>query len=309
MQHKILFIFIDGIGMGPDSSTNPFAIAAYPALMQLIGGRLLDGVQRQGPGLLVKGIDATLGVSGLPQSATGQTTLFTGVNAAQAAGFHVPAYPIKPLTTLLARFSVLKRAREQGKRVTFANAYGDAYWQRKRPRHSATTLATMAAGIPFRDERNLLAGEAVYWDITREVARASYAPHLPIISPEDAGRHLAGLLTEHDLVLYETFLTDLAGHRRLPWTADKTLQRIDGMLAGVLQTLPPEATLLITSDHGNFEDASTRAHTYNPAPLIVAGPAAGHFAGITDLTGVTPAILQALDDGSEGRKTRRPVNQ
>ncbi len=294
MQHKILFIFIDGIGLGPDTADNPFASAPYPTLEQLAGGRLLSGAAVEDDDRVVKGIDATLGVSGLPQSATGQTTLFTGVNAARAAGFHVPAYPIKPLTSLLARFSVLKQAKEMGRRVTFANAYGDAYWRRKRPRHSATTLATMAAGVPFRDEGNLLAGEAVYWDITREVARASYAPHLPVISSVEAGRHLGRLLGSHDLVLYETFLPDLAGHRRLPWPPERILQRIDGLLSGVLEALPPEATLVITSDHGNFEDSATRAHTTNPAPLIVAGPAAGYFSAVTDLTGVTPAILAAL---------------
>ena len=294
MQHKILFIFIDGIGLGPDTVDNPFATASYPTIERLVGGRLLSGVALEEEDRVVKGIDATLGVSGLPQSATGQTTLFTGVNAARAAGFHVPAYPIKPLTSLLARFSVLKQAKEMGRRVTFANAYGDAYWQRKRPRHSATTLATMAAGVPFRDEGNLLDGEAVYWDITREVAQASYAPHLPVISPVEAGRHLGRLLGSHDLVLYETFLPDLAGHRRLPWPPEQVLQRIDGLLSGALEALPTDVTLVITSDHGNFEDSATRAHTTNPAPLIVAGPAAEYFAAVTDLTGVTPAILDAL---------------
>ena len=294
MPHKVLFIFIDGIGLAPATTANPFATAAYPVLTQLIGGRLLAGLQRTQPNLLVSGIDATLGVPGLPQSATGQTTLFTGVNAARAAGFHVPAYPIKPLTTLLARFSVLKQVQEMGKRATFANAYGDAYWQRKRPRHSATTLATMAAGVPFRDEADLLAGNAVYWDITREVARATYAPHLPLITPEEAGRNLAHLVAEYDFVLYETFLPDLAGHRRLPWPPERVLQRIDGLLRGVLEALPADATLLITSDHGNFENTASRAHTYNPVPLIASGPAASHFADVADLTGVTPAISQVL---------------
>ena len=294
MRHRFLFIFIDGIGLGPDASDNPFAVSPYPALMNLAGGRLLAGAHRREESLWVSGIDATLGVPGLPQSATGQTALFTGVNAPRAAGFHVPAYPIKPLTTILSRYSILKQAKALGKRVTFANAYSDAYWQRKRPRHSATTLAAMAAEIPFRDERDLLAGEAVYWDITREVAQATYAPHLPVIMPEEAGRHLARLLDSHDLVLYETFLPDLAGHRRLPWSAGRVLQRIDGLLAGVLDALPAGVTILITSDHGNFEDSASRAHTYNPVPLIVAGPAASHFQSVSDLTGVTPAILSAL---------------
>ncbi len=291
---SLLFLFIDGIGLGPDTASNPFATASIPAFTELAGGGLVQGIAQRDAGRLVKGIDATLGVPGLPQSATGQTTLFTGVNAARAAGFHIPAFPIKPLTTILARFSVLKRAKALGCRVTSANAYSEAYWQRKRPRHSASSLAIMAAEIPFRTTRNLLDGEAVYWDITHEVARATYAPELPLISPEQAGRNLGRLLTTHDLVLYETFLPDLVGHRRLPWPPEKALQRLDGLLRGVLDALPADATLLVTSDHGNLEDMSTRAHTYNPVPLIVYGPDAPAFANITDLTGVTPTILNAL---------------
>jgi 2,3-bisphosphoglycerate-independent phosphoglycerate mutase len=126
------------------------------------------------------------------------------------------------------------------------------------------------------------------------VARAAYAPHLPVITSEEAGRHLGSLLESHDLVLYETFLPDLAGHRRLPWPPERVLQRIDGLLRGVLEASPPETTILITSDHGNFEDSASRAHTYNPVPLIVAGPAAPYFTPVADLTGVTPAILRAL---------------
>jgi hypothetical protein len=291
---SLLFLFIDGVGLGPDAPSNPLATTRMPALEGLAGGRLVLGVQRQEAQRLVRGIDATLGVSGLPQSATGQTTLFTGVNAARAAGFHVPAFPIKPLTDLLARFSVLKRARALGCDVTSANAYSEAYWQRKRPRHSASTLAIMAADVPFRTFEDLLAGRAVYWDITHEVARASYAPELPLITPEEAGRRLGRLLIDHDLVLYETFLPDLAGHRRLPCPPERVLHRLDGLVRGVLATLPDQATLLIVSDHGNLEDSTTRAHTYHPVPLIVYGPAAPAFAGVTDLTGVTPAILAYL---------------
>ncbi len=293
-EHRVLLLFVDGVGLGPMASSNPFATAYLPTFLGLVGERLVQGVVRTESECLVKGIDATLGVPGLPQSATGQTTLFTGVNAARAAGFHVPAFPIKPLTTILARFSVLKQAKALGKRVTSANAYSDAYWQRKRPRHSASTLAIMAADIPFRTTRNLLGGEAVYWDITHEVARATYAPELPLVSPENAGRNLAQLLETHDFVLYETFLPDLVGHRRLSWPPERVLQRLDGLLRGVLDALPPHATVVITSDHGNLEDMSTRAHTYNPVPLIVYGPAAPAFTEVTDLTGVTPAIVKTL---------------
>lgn len=89
-------------------------------------------------------------------------------------------------------------------------------------------------------------------------------------------------------------MTDLVGHRRLDWTPQQALQRIDAFLQGVLQALPPAATLLITSDHGNLEDPGFKGHTYNPVPLIVRGPGAAHFAAVHDLTGVTPAILAYL---------------
>ena len=72
------------------------------------------------------------------------------------------------------------------------------------------------------------------------------------------------------------------------------LERIDGLLQGVLASFPAAATLLITSDHGNLENPSTKGHTYHPVPLIVWGPGAPYFHEVTDLTGVTPAILAYL---------------
>ncbi len=294
-SHHILFIFVDGIGLGPNRDPNPFATDATPTLESLIAGRLVLGHERREPTLLVKGIDATLGVSGLPQSATGQTALFTGVNAAQVAGCHMPAFPVGPLPSLLADFSLLKQLKARGCRVTSANAYSDAYWRRKRPRHAATTLAIMAADIPFRTTAQLLDGEAVYWDITHEIARASYAPELPLITPEEAGRRLARLVRDHHFVLYETFLPDLVGHRRVPWEPTEALRRLDGLLQGLFAMLPEDATVVITSDHGNLEAPETRSHTYNPVPLLVFGPAAPAFSQVTDLTGVTPALLRCFD--------------
>jgi len=211
---------------------------------------------------------------------------------------HISAFPTRALREAIAEHSILKRAAEAGYRVTFANAFSQAYWesaQRRRNRHSATTWTNIAAGLPFRDMDDLARGEAVYWDITHEIARASYAPDLPLVEAEEAGRRLANLLRDYDLVLYETFLPDLAGHRRIDWSPAETMRRIDDMLAGVLQNLPVGATMLITSDHGNLEDPSTKGHTYNAVPLIVWGPDADGFSAVHDLTGVTPAILAYLD--------------
>ncbi len=293
----LIFVFLDGIGLGPDEPTNPFSTTDLPGFQQLVGGRMLKGVEVDLPEHQVRAIDAGLGISGLPQSATGQTALFTGVNAPQLEGMHISAFPTQVLRDAIAQHSVLKRAQESGFKVTFANAYSPKYWDsiyQRRNRHSATTWTTMAAGLRFRDFDDLNRGEAVYWDITHEIARASHAPELPYVEASEAGRRLAALTTDHDFVLYENFLPDLTGHRRLDWTPAEALHRIDDMLIGLLSNLPEQATLLITSDHGNLEDTSTRGHTYNAVPLIVKGPGAHHFSDIRDLTGITPAILDYL---------------
>ena len=82
-----LLLFFDGIGIGgQDGSVNPFAA---------IGARRLAPLWSREPedGASFRPLDATLGVPGLPQSATGQTTLLTGVNAARLMGRHVQGLP------------------------------------------------------------------------------------------------------------------------------------------------------------------------------------------------------------------------
>lgn len=294
----LLFAFLDGVGLGPNDASNPFAVTPTPAFQRLCNGPLVAGRVVSETDHIFRPIDANLGVQGLPQSATGQTTLFTGLNGPEIEGMHISAFPTAVLRAVIAQHSVLKRAHEAGYRVTLANAYSPHYWrmtESKPNRHSATTLTNLAAGLPFRSWEDLERGEAVYWDITHEVARGSYAPELAVITPEIAGKRLAALTAQHDFVLYETFLPDLAGHRRLPWEPSWVIERIDAMLLAFLEALPSEATLLITSDHGNLETPATKGHTYHPVPLIVWGPGAKFFAEVHDLTGITPAILSYLE--------------
>lgn len=322
-MNRVLYIFLDGVGLGPDSDDNPFAAAPTPHLRALIDRPLIDGPDVARDGMLFRGIDATMGVDGLPQSATGQTALFTGVNAAQAVGMHVATYPTAPLREIIARHSVFKRAVEAGRRVTFANPFHAVYWQAVAEGHaklSATTLAIKAAGVPFRDLSDLERGEAVFWDITHEVARLGRPPRRPRhvvtasrsvppatanrdnrpfpiapISPEEAGRRLAALAAAHDLTLFESFLTDLAGHRRLPAGSDQVIVTVDAFLGGVLRHRLPDITLILTSDHGNLETRSFKGHTRNPVPLLVVGPAVEHFRHVRAITQIAPAILRALD--------------
>lgn len=278
-----------------------------PQVQNLLGRPLVldagDGPGEFRPGgaaqsngeLATRALDACLGVPGLPQSATGQTALFTGVNAPALVGDHVTAFPTAQLKEIIAEHSLLKRAAELGKRVIFANAHSDRFWQmieQRKLRLGASTLTALAAGAEIPTLDDLIEGRAVLWDITHEIASGHLGFELPLVTPEEAGARLARLSSEYDLVLYESFLTDLAGHRRIE--PEWVLSRVDAFLGAVLEHRPPGTTLVLCSDHGNLEDTTTKAHTVNPVPLLVVGPAAASFRGASDITDVAPAILDQL---------------
>lgn len=297
MSDGILWVFVDGVGLAPATDANPLATEPTPALRALLGAPLTAERVGVGGAAALLALDATLGVDGLPQSATGQTALFTGENAAAVLGHHATAFPGPRLRALLTEKSVLRRAVEAGRRVTFANPFTPLYWQkveRGERKLSATTCAVLAAGVRLRGLDDLQRGAAVTWDVCRDHFGALADQPLAPIDPAAAGRHLAGLLSDHDLVLYETFVTDLAGHARFGWTAAEALRRVDGLLGGVLATLPADGTLILTSDHGNLEDSTHRHHTLHPVPLLAVGRQASHFAGLGSILDVTPAVLDLL---------------
>lgn len=301
LEPRILFVFLDGVGLAPPGPDNPLSLVPMPHLTDLLGGPLvLDGAAGQinilsHENLILRALDACLGVPGLPQSATGQTALFTGVNAAALVGHHITAYPPEALRQVIAEHSLLKQAAEAGARVIFANAHSERFWamirEGKRPL-AASTLTALAAGAPIPSLSDLVEGRAVLWDITHEISSHYMSYDLPLVSAEEAGTRLARLATEYDLVLYETFLPDLAGHRRLE--PEWVLARLDAFLGAVLDHRSPETTVVVSSDHGNMEDTTTRAHTTNPVPLLAVGPAAAYFCDATAITDVAPTILSLL---------------
>jgi 2,3-bisphosphoglycerate-independent phosphoglycerate mutase len=304
----VIFVFLDGLGLGPAEKTNPLWLAPMPNLRRLLDGPLVAGRNVDRPGLLFKPIDALLGVQGLPQSATGQTALFTGVNAAQLLGQHLGAYPNAQLTEVINEHNILKRATDRGYRATFANAYayGNQYFQlvkKQRPelvegrkrRHSATTLSVLAAGLPFRTLEDLERGEAVYWDITNFYLVEHLHLAVPIIEPETAGQHLARLSRDYDLVLYESFLPDAAGHRRDLELALEVLDMLDRFFAGLLEEVEPTTTVVMSSDHGNLEEIGLRLHSTNPVPLLVVGPGAEPLRQAQAITDVAGGIMRVLE--------------
>lgn len=271
---KILFVFVDGMGLGAnDPAVNPLADREkYPNL-----GRILaDSIP----------LDASLGVPGLPQSATGQAALLTGLNAPEIMGRHIEGFPPPRLKELVQEHNIFSKLLAAGKTCTFANAYWlDDIAHIPARRASVTTVATLAAFGGVRGKSDLLSNRAVYHDLTREKLRER-GYEGPLITPEEAAQHLTGIAREHDFTLFEFFETDHAGHSGNPAEVLRVLEKLDRFFGVLLRF---DGLLIVTSDHGNIEDAAVRSHTANPVPLFASRPEA--FRGLQNIARLAPKLL------------------
>lgn len=293
-------LFLDGFSIGENNpEVNPLLMARMPAFRGIFGGimpTLEDEIVSNGQAALVLA-DATLGIEGLPQSGTGQTSLFCGLNAAQIIGKHFGPYPHSKLKPLLQGKSLFRQLLGLGKSVYFANAYPRQFFEyiaSGKTRFTVTTLTCMMLGIPLLGYDELVQGKAISADITRERWKDLGYDHLQPITPEDAGRQLHAISQQNDFTLFEYFLTDHAGHGQSMELAVEVLERFDAFLGGILEELDSEKSLLIiTSDHGNVEDLSTKTHTRNPVPVILIGLGKDEIADkIQNISHVTPAIME-----------------
>jgi len=302
MRH-VLLLFADGVGLGPDDpAINPIVAARTPTFDGLLGRRLAGISDRvRWNGALLVPVDATLGVEGLPQSATGQTALLTGLNAPHLAGRHVTAYPTARLREILARHNILASVRRMGGEVALANAYTPEYFaavEAGRLRHAAITFAALSAEVRLRGIADLRVGEAVFHDLTNDRPRA-WGHDVPLITPRQAGLSLASIARGRQFTLFEFFLTDLAAHGRIPLDPVTVVEMLDALLGGVLEGSDLADTLvMMVSDHGNLEDARSSGHTRNPVPVLLVGAGrddvGAHLRTITD---VAPAITAWLAGG------------
>ena len=295
-KKRICVVFVDGVGVGKrDPSVNPLANGVDPLFAVFLDDPSTPTLPLGGR---AKGIDACLGVPGLPQSATGQTALFAGVNAAAYLGYHKSGFPNQKLRELLWQGSLLKRARERGLRSAFVNAYRPVFFQfplEKKLRFlSVTTVACLSAGQDCFPLEAIPQKRAVYHEFTnRELRQKGF--DLPLWTPEYAGRVLAGISAKYDLCLYEFFRTDHAGHSGELSYAAEILNEFSAFLRGFLKEKDPSTALVVVSDHGNVEDVSVVTHTTNPALLAVWGWASERVLSQVDsLADFTPAILEAF---------------
>ena len=296
MSHnKVLFLFLDGFGLAPPSDQNPMSV--FNVLGNVIGKPLTSEAVIALPDMVVKGLDATLGVPGIPQSATGQTALFTGVNAAKVCGGHIPAFPPPELQSIIKAESLFKKAKDSGLTATFANCYRDKYFELVKAgkrEHSVTTLSVMAADLALRTIADYHAESAIFCDITGEhVVFPSVERPAPITAAQ-AGKRICGLCQSFDLVVFETFLPDIVGHKRDWEKAKRFGEVLNGFVETILSGCGSQTTIVMTSDHGNFEDFTTGSHTKNPAVLCAFGPGSGFFKELSSIDQIPQTIVQLL---------------
>lgn len=299
---KILLLFLDGVGIGKaDGKVNPFFAARLPHLTELLGGDIPHLRRRKvvTDHTSLRALDATLGVSGLPQSGTGQTALFTGINAPKLIGKHFGPYPYSSLRPIIDEHNIFRKIFTRGGTVFYANAYPQRYFDhlaKHRNRITVMVMAWLSAGFALNDLRALREGRSLSADVTGEGWVKQGFGVVPVISPRQAGERLVSILDRYDFVLYDYFFTDHAGHSQSMHQAVEILELLDEFINGMVDGLDKKRmTFLMTSDHGNLEDLSTKSHTRNPVPLLAVGQYHRHFTEhARRLTDIAPAIVELL---------------
>lgn len=259
----LILLFVDGLGIPADPEA--LGILNYPVLAELTGN--LGRTPVWGSGFSYQALDATLGVEGLPQSGTGQTTILTGDNAAQLLGYHHGPFPGPTLKALLRQKSLQVWAKKEGIAWHHGNAYAPRYLEvvANALRHvplSGFGFAALAGGkelLPFG--------------------------HPLALAPEQLGASQAWLahIMGFDLVFYDYWLLDHAGHRH-PERIPSLLADLESFLQA-FTNLPGSHSLVLVSDHGNAEEPTHKSHTLNPVPLVALGLPAKPMASLLEVAG------------------------
>ncbi|HLE91766.1 MAG TPA: alkaline phosphatase family protein [Anaerolineales bacterium] len=301
---RLLFIFLDGIGLGEnDPAINPFARADMPNLNTLLDGRSLlkDAAPFYGEYASLLAIDPAVGVGGLPQSATGQAILLTGMNIPAELGYHYGPKPNREVAAYLNDGTLFSRFTKEGKNTALLNAYPPRYFQgidSGKRLYSSIPLAVTNAGLPLFKQEALYAGRALSADFTGDGWRLMLGfVDSPVLDPHQAGRKLATLAKEYDFSLFEYWASDYAGHKQEMETAIGLMETFDSVLGGLIEAWDEDGLILVTSDHGNMEDVSTRKHTDADVPALVIGDktARDEFTrDLKDLTDIAPAIWKTV---------------
>lgn len=293
---KIVFIFIDGLGLGPDDpKRNPCVQDNLNIFACFENG---EGIRPAGFGGFLVPTDATLGVEGLPQSATGQSTILTGINCSRLLGRHLQGYPNSLLRDALKQQSLFKQVKELGYRSAFINAYRPLFFSLKEKTRwhlSTTTVATLSANMPFFRIEDVRNRQSIYHDFTNK-SLIERGFDVDLFSPEEAAHILTRASERYDLIFYEYFMTDRAGHSQEMKRSRQEIKKLDAFVTSILNELDlNESVVILTSDHGNIEDLSVKTHTQNRVMTLLWGKDVEKIMdGIHSLEDITPAVFRLL---------------
>ncbi len=300
---RLLFIFLDGIGLGENNpETNPFARAKMPNLNQLLDGRSLlkEAAPFHGEHASLVAVDPAVGVKGLPQSATGQAILLTGINIPAELGYHYGPKPNPDVAAYLKEATLFSRFTKEGKKAALLNAYPPRYFDgidSGKRLYSSIPLAVISAGLPLFRHEDLFAGRALSADFTGEGWRTMLGfRNAPTMDAAQAGAKLASLAKGYDFSLFEYWASDYAGHKQQMENAIELMETFDAVLGGLVNSWE-DGLILVTSDHGNMDDLSTRKHTAANVPALVIGDKAAREEFTRDmkyLTNIAPAIWKTV---------------
>ena len=292
MKNSVILFFIDGLGIGKREESNPlFLIDDLEPLANFQDEKsvvIFDGI-------LIP-TDACLGIEGRPQSASGHTTIYTGINAAKHLGKHKQGFPNEKLRELLKDYSIfLQLKQKEIEPNIFANTYTPGFFEKTPRWKSATTCAVEAADMRFCKLPDLLGRKAIFHDFTNKFL-IERGFDVPEFSPSDAAEILADLSKKYRFTLYEHFITDKIGHAQDFFWAKNHLPELALFIREIIKRINlRKTTFILTSDHGNIENLSVRTHTLNKIPTIVWGRNKEKLSEqIKDLTDITPAIIELL---------------
>ncbi len=293
-RSRVIFIFVDGLGIGKSHVHNPFH--RHCNSLQILNCLNGEPFSQRPDYFNLQQIDASLGLaSGLPQSATGQTALFTGINPIPSVGRHITGMPTSSLKKILCRHSIFKQLETLGIPTLFANAYHACYFKRDQRFYSATTWAVFAQKEPhFLYIEDIRQEEAVFADITNDFLRRE-GFEVPVFTPEKAASILLKLSRTYPFVMYEIPFLDQLGHKQDQAALAQGILNLDRFLKHIETQLAADQTVILSSDHGNIEDLSCKTHTHNPVPLMVWNKTNSIIpAKIKRIEEIMPAIIRLL---------------
>jgi phosphopentomutase len=115
---------------------------------------------------------------------------------------------------------------------------------------------------------------------------------VPCRSPEEAADIFWSLARTQQFTLFEHYQADEAGHAQDFAKAHEALATFDAFARAVVERRPENQAVLITSDHGNVEDLSSKQHTRHPVPLLAFGVEEGLLHGTETVADVGRLILR-----------------